>query len=120
MQVLFEGSGEDDDPGLGLLRGSVRRLPPEVTVPHMGWNTVSWRGEKHPLTAGIPDGTRFFFVHSYAADIDGATLGVTEHGRPFASAVAAGGVFATQFHPERSGEAGLQIYENLVKAVASA
>jgi imidazole glycerol-phosphate synthase subunit HisH len=120
MQVLYEGSEEDADAGLGLLRGSVRRLPPLVRVPHMGWNTVAWNGTAHPFVEGIPDGTRFFFVHSYAADVDETTLGVTEHGRRFAAVVASGSLFATQFHPERSGEAGLQIYENLVKAVASA
>jgi imidazole glycerol-phosphate synthase subunit HisH len=118
MQVLFERSEEDPGAGLSLLRGSVRRLPPQVTVPHMGWNTVAWNGTVHPLIAGIPDGTRFFFVHSYAADVNRTTLGVTEHGRPFAAVVASGSLFATQFHPERSGDAGLQIYENLVKAVA--
>jgi glutamine amidotransferase len=120
MQVLFEGSEEDTDAGLGLLRGSVRRLPPgEVTVPHMGWNTVAWNGTAHPFVEGIPDGTRFFFVHSYAADVEETTIGITEHGRPFAAVVASGSLFATQFHPERSGEAGLQIYENVVKSAAA-
>jgi glutamine amidotransferase len=122
MQILFETSDEDDAPGLGLLPGRVRRLEGSrtVKVPHMGWNTVAWTGRRHPLTAGIPDGTHFYFVHSYAPDLGPDAVGATEHGRPFAAAVARGNVFATQFHPEKSGEAGLQLYENLVKEVIAA
>jgi glutamine amidotransferase len=116
MQVLFERSEEDDDPGLGLLPGDVRRLPPSVKVPHMGWNTVEW-DVPHPFVEGIPDGTPFYFVHSFAPDLSEVTVGVAEHGRRFAAAVAHGNLFATQFHPEKSGEAGLQIYENVVKAL---
>jgi glutamine amidotransferase len=118
MQILYEGSEEAADRGLGVLPGVVRRLPDTVRVPHMGWNTVSWTGA-HDLTAGIPDGTFFYFVHSYAAQDDSdVVLGVTDHGRRFAAAAARDNLFATQFHPEKSGDAGLQIYENLVKAVA--
>jgi glutamine amidotransferase len=118
MQILFEGSEEAGEQGLGVLPGVVRRLPDTVRVPHMGWNTVSWVAP-HDLTAGIPDGTFFYFVHSYAAQDDSdVVLGVTDHGRRFAAAAARDNLFATQFHPEKSGEAGLHIYENLVKAVA--
>jgi len=118
MQVLFDGSEEAAEPGLAVLPGRVRRLPGSVKVPHMGWNTVTWSAA-HDLTAGIPDGTYFYFVHSYAPPADGdAVIGVTEHGRAFAAVAARGNVFATQFHPEKSGDAGLQLYENLVKAVA--
>ena len=118
LQVLFERSEETDRPGLGLLTGTVRRLPEDVKVPHMGWNTVRWVAD-HPLVAGMGE-TSFYFVHSYAADPDPVTtVGITEHGRPFAAAVASGSVFATQFHPEKSGEAGLELYERFVKAVAS-
>ena len=119
MQVLFEESEEDPAKGLGLLPGGSRRLPPGVKVPHMGWNTVEWIRE-HPYVRGIPGDTRFYFVHSYAPDvIDGTTLGVAEHGRAFSAAIASENVFATQFHPEKSGEAGLSIYESFVRAVAS-
>jgi len=119
MQLLFEQSEEASDPGLGLLPGVVRRLPGEVKVPHMGWNVVRWTGS-HRLIEGIPSGTRFYFVHSYAPDVSpGLTAGVTEHGRPFSAAVARGSVLGTQFHPEKSGEAGLLIYERLVKEAAA-
>ena len=117
MQVLFEGSDEDPEDGLGVVPGRVHRLPDDVKVPHMGWNTVTW-ARPHPYTEDLPDGTRFYFVHSFAPDPGDDTVGVTEHGRAFAAAVARDNVFATQFHPEKSGEAGLQLYERFVKAVA--
>jgi glutamine amidotransferase len=117
MQVLFEGSDEDPEEGLAVLPGRVHRLPDDVKVPHMGWNTVTWT-RPHPYTEDLPDGTRFYFVHSFAPDPGDDTVGVTEHGRPFAAAVAHENVFATQFHPEKSGEAGLRLYERFVKAVA--
>lgn len=119
MQLLFEASEEDPAPGLALLPGASRRLPAEVKVPHMGWNTVRWT-RRHPLVEGIPSGTRFCFVHSYAPDVSpGLTVGVTEHGRPFSAAVAHGSIFGTQFHPEKSGEAGLLIYERFLKEAAA-
>lgn len=119
MQVLFEGSEEDPAPGLGMFEGVSRRLPPEVKVPHMGWNVVRWT-EPHPYVRDVPSGTRFYFVHSFAPDLRAhTTVGVTEHGRPFAAAVARDNVFATQFHPEKSGEPGLQLYEAFVLEVAS-
>jgi glutamine amidotransferase len=115
MQVLFAGSEEDPHDGRGVLPGGSRRLPAGVKVPHMGWNTVEWSA-RHPFVDGIPDGTRFYFVHSYASDVlPGITVGVTEHGRRFAAVVAKDNVFATQFHPERSGDAGLALYEAFVR-----
>ena len=86
-------------------------------MPHIGWNEVAW-ARAHPYVEGIADGTRFYFVHSYAPDENDDTVGVTEHGRRFAAAAARENVFATQFHPEKSGEAGLAIYANFVKAVS--
>jgi len=117
MQVLFEGSEEDPEVGLGILPGRSRRLPDDVKVPHIGWNDVTWQ-RTHPYVQGIPDGTRFYFVHSYAPDANEDTVGVTEHGRRFAAVASRDNVFATQFHPEKSGEAGLAIYANFVKAVS--
>jgi len=121
MQILFEGSDEDPDEGLAVLSGRVERLPSSVRVPHTGWNTVSWTGRRHAYTAGIPDGTSFYFVHSFAPSVDPeTTVGVTDHGRSFAAAVARDNVFATQFHPEKSGEAGLELYEAFVREVRAA
>ena len=119
MQILFEWSDEDNEPGLGILPGRVRRLPSDVRVPHMGWNTVAWAGRRHPFVADIPDQTSFYFVHSFAPDLGPDAVGATEHGRTFAAVVARGHVFATQFHPEKSGEAGLQLYANIVREVAA-
>ena len=115
LQVLFEGSEEDPDAGVALLPGKIRRLEGEgIKVPHMGWNEVRWVAD-HPLVRGIPDRTRFYFVHSYAPEpAPGTTVGETEHGAVFASVVASGSIFATQFHPEKSGDPGLAIYENFV------
>lgn len=119
MQVLFERSDEDVDEGLGILPGGSGRLPREVKVPHIGWNTVEWVG-RHAYVEGIPDGTRFYFVHSYAPHADeGITVGSTTYGRPFAAVVAKDNVFATQFHPEKSSDAGLAIYEAFVRAVGA-
>jgi glutamine amidotransferase len=118
MQVLFEWSDEDPDPGLGLFPGRSRRLAGEVKVPHMGWNTVEWIAP-HPYVGAIASGTRFYFVHSYAPDVDACTVGSTEHGRPFAAVVARDNLFATQFHPEKSADAGLAIYAAFVKDVTS-
>jgi glutamine amidotransferase len=118
MQILFERSEESPDvAGLGLFPGFVRRLPGGVKVPHVGWNEVRWTAQ-HPLRDGLPDDVRFYFVHSYAADATMSApqslLGSCEHGRTFAAAVSVGSVTAVQFHPERSGEAGLALYEAFV------
>ena len=120
LQVLFESGDEDPDAGLGVLPGRITRLPgaPGLKIPHMGWNTVEWTVD-HALTRAVPSGTRMYFVHSYAAPVDPAlTVGVTEYGEPFSAAVAQGRVFATQFHPEKSGEPGLAIYDAFVQEVA--
>lgn len=117
MQVLFEGSEEDTEPGLGILPGRVTRLAGDVKVPHMGWNTTSFTAP-NPLFAGLPDDTRFYFVHSFAPSPDEHTVATTTYGGTFAAAVARDNVFATQFHPEKSGEAGLQVYERFVRSLA--
>lgn len=119
MQVLFEGSEEDPAPGLGLLPGRSRRLPAGVKVPHMGWNTVEWLSP-HPYVRDVPNGAYLYFVHSFAPDVGGETVGRTEHGRSFAAAVARDNVFATQFHPEKSGEAGLAIYAAFAREARAA
>jgi glutamine amidotransferase len=121
MQVLLESSEEDAEAGLGIVPGRSRRLPSTeaVKVPHMGWNTVVW-SRSHPYVGGIPSGTRFYFVHSFAPDLDDdLTVGATEHGRRFSSVLATETVFATQFHPEKSGDAGLELYERFVKGATT-
>ncbi|SDV51278.1 imidazole glycerol phosphate synthase subunit HisH [Chitinasiproducens palmae] len=123
-QMLFDASDEGDTPGLGLLPGRVVRFDlaeqrqddgSRFKVPQMGWNRVR-QARPHPLWDGIADDAYFYFVHSYyAVPADPAhTVGETDYGRPFTSAVAAGNVFATQFHPEKSAEAGLRLYRNFV------
>jgi glutamine amidotransferase len=117
MQVLFEGSEEDDEPGLGILPGRVRRLAGEVKVPHMGWNTVTVTGA-HPYLDDLPADTRFYFVHSFAPPADERSVATTTYGGEWSAVVASDNVFATQFHPEKSGDAGLHVYERFVGSIA--
>jgi glutamine amidotransferase len=121
MQVLFEGSEEaPGEPGLGLFEGVSRRLGAGgVKVPHMGWNKVGWnRQHEHPYVMDIPF-TWFYFVHSYAPWMPGA-VGSTTYGKLDISAVVArDNVFATQFHPEKSGHWGLKLYDAFVRDVAN-
>lgn len=117
MQVLMEWSEEDGgQPCLGVFRGAVRHLGSTLKVPHMGWNAVHQR-TAHPLWAGIPDLSYFYFVHSYVVrpEDEGIAAGTTDYGDPFASAIARGNIFGTQFHPEKSGGLGLQLYRNFVE-----
>jgi glutamine amidotransferase len=119
MQVLFEYGEEHGvvTKGLGLLPGSVTRLTAQ-RVPHMGWNTVTAPSSSR-LFAGMPADTRFYFVHSYAATpVDGQGLvALTVHGDPFVAAVEHGVVSATQFHPEKSGDAGAALLRNWVETL---
>ncbi len=128
MQMLLEHSEEGPTDGLGLFGGSVRRFTPgamlqadgsRYKVPHMGWNAVrqvAHDGSVHALWRDIPDGAAFYFVHSfYAAPSDPSSIaGQTEYGVTFASAIARGTIFATQFHPEKSAAAGLALYRNFL------
>jgi glutamine amidotransferase len=115
MQILFEHGVEHgvESDGLGILPGSVTRLEAPI-VPHMGWNTVEVP-DGSALFAGV-EGERFYFVHSYAArDVPGALVTTATHGETFAAAVEQGVLAATQFHPEKSGDAGAHLLENWVK-----
>ena len=118
LQLLLEESDEGKEPCLGVLSGRVRRLPSEGKIPHMGWNRVEFRVE-HPVFDGIPNGSYFYFVHSYYADPVDRTIvsGTTTYGVEFCSAVAWDNVVAVQFHPEKSGSVGLNIYRNFVGLV---
>ena len=120
MQVLLthteEGGGHAC---LDVVPGSVKKLPPGLKIPHMGWNQVKQK-LAHPLFTGIPDEANFYFVHSYYVVPDDAPLvaGETEYGIPFCSIIARGKLVATQFHPEKSGEYGLKMYDNFLKLIA--
>jgi glutamine amidotransferase len=123
-QMLFDWSAEGDTAGLGLLPGRVLKFELDgrlqddgsrFKVPQMGWNQVR-QVQPHPLWQGVPDNSYFYFVHSYyVVPTDAAdTSGETNYGSAFTSAVARGNVFATQFHPEKSADAGLRVYRNFV------
>jgi imidazole glycerol-phosphate synthase subunit HisH len=101
---------------LDVIPGAVHKLPAGLKVPQMGWNQVACRAE-HPLLDGIPNGSFFYFVHSFYAEPDDASVVVatTEYGLRFPSILARDNVFATQFHPEKSGARGLQLYRNFVR-----
>jgi len=124
-QLLFDWSEEGDTPGLGLLPGKVVRFQLDgqvqadgsrFKVPQMGWNRVR-QSLSHPLWNGIADNSYFYFVHSYYASPDKPehTLGETTYGTPFSAVVGRDNIFATQFHPEKSAAAGLQLYKNFVQ-----
>ena len=115
LQILMDDTEEGSSPCLGVVSGTTRKLPGGLKVPHMGWNSVSFR-HAHPLLHGIPDGSYFYFVHSYYAEPleDDVATGVTEYGLPFCSILTQGNVMATQFHPEKSGDYGLKMYKNFV------
>jgi imidazole glycerol-phosphate synthase subunit HisH len=125
MQILCYAGVEHGvrTEGCGVWGGTVERLHAPV-LPHMGWNTVVAAPES-ALFAGIPDGTRFYFVHSYALRMAGARplsdadakVTVAEHGEPFAAAVEDGMVSATQFHPEKSGDAGAAVLSNWLETL---
>ena len=128
MQMLLDHSAEGNTPGLGLVPGTVERFALDgqfqgdgsrYKVPHMGWNQVRQcvhSGARHPIWAQVPDHSYFYFVHSYCAHpVDSQhCAGETRYGSPFAAAIARDNLFATQFHPEKSADQGLQLYRNFL------
>ena len=124
MQMLFEQGEEGDTPGLGLLEGGVPRFPAAgndgkmtgLKIPHMGWNEV-WQARPHPLWDGVPDGSRFYFVHSYYPQPAerALTAATCAYGVTFTCAIARDNIFAVQFHPEKSQASGLQLLSNFVQ-----
>ena len=119
LQLLMDRTEEGDKPCLGVVPGKAKLLPPGLKVPHMGWNSVRFINQprkQHPVLAGIPQDSYFYFVHSYyAAPEDPAGIsGTTEYGILFCSVYAKDNLVATQFHPEKSGPAGLQLYKNFI------
>ena len=124
MQMLLDRSEEGPTDGLGLIHGEVvkfdlaGRLQPDGSrykVPQMGWNQV-WQSQPHPLWTGIPDGSYYYFVHSYYARTSDArhSVGEADYGARFTAAIARDNIFATQFHPEKSADHGLALYRNVL------
>lgn len=112
LQILAKSSEEDTTICLGVVPGTVKRYANTLKVPHMGWNRVAIR-KSNPLWEGIPDHSHFYFVNSYYLEApDADVVGSTEYGVTFASAIAHGNFWATQFHPEKSGPLGLRLLQN--------
>lgn len=125
MQALFDRSAENDGVDcLGILKGNVLKFQDDWTdeqgkaikIPHMGWNTLTHIDTAHPLWQGIQDGTHFYFVHSYYCQPtdENIVAGQCEYGTAFCASVIKDNLFATQFHPEKSHTAGLQVLKNFV------
>ncbi len=141
MHWLFEGSDEAPDlPGLGLLSGQCHRLgvrlkpdttyesaiadsavrsvrlqaDSEIKVPHVGWNTLSLQREASILE-GVADQSQVYFTHSYVAPLTSETVAIAEHGEPFSAVVQRANIAGVQFHPEKSGDVGLQILRNFIQ-----
>jgi glutamine amidotransferase len=115
LQLLFARSAEDGASCLGVLPGTVERLKTSEKLPHVGWNTIEVV-RAHRLLSGV-DGEAMYFVHSYVVVPDDRAIiaAQTTHGTPFASAIAMGSLVGVQFHPERSGPAGLRLLENFIE-----
>lgn len=116
MQLLYDFSEEGETACLGLVPGRVRRLrsAPAVRIPHMGWNGLRLRAGSG-LLEGVEQGASAYFVHSYAAPVDAATLASTTHGEEFAAIVRHGHVLGMQFHPERSSALGARLLRNFLR-----
>jgi imidazole glycerol-phosphate synthase subunit HisH len=125
MQMLLDRSHEGPTDGLGLIHGEVLkfelagRLQPDGSrykVPQMGWNQV-WETQPHPIWEGVPDGSYFYFVHSYYARPSDTrhSVGEADYGTRFTAAIARDNIFATQFHPEKSADQGLALYRNFLQ-----
>ena len=122
LQLLVDVGLEDGEwRGLGVIGGTCERLPAGVKVPHIGWNTVDYVRES-PLFAGVPDGSAFYFVHSFhvVPDEPDCIIGTTEYGVRFTSAVQKGRAYAVQFHPEKSSDMGLRVLRNFGTIVEEA
>jgi imidazole glycerol-phosphate synthase subunit HisH len=116
MQWLFIGSTEAPDvPGLGLFEGMCEHFPGQVKSPHVGWNDFEVRGES-TLFRGVPRDAFVYFTHSYRAPVADGVIATTLYGTPFAAAIERDNIFGVQFHPEKSGAAGIQILRNFCEA----
>ncbi len=113
MQLLFESSQESPLAALHIVDGQVKKFQLQLPVPHMGWNNVQVQ-QQHPLFAGVAQ-EDFYFVHSYYAPVTTHTIATTTYGHDFCAAVQHNNFYGTQFHPEKSGNAGLTLLENFLK-----
>ncbi len=117
MQVLFTATEEDGGQKcLNVFSGTVRKFPGGHKIPHIGWNQVK-QNIKHPVFKGVPDNSNFYFVHSYYVDPEDKSLiaGVTDYGVEYCSMMVKNNIIGTQFHPEKSGDAGLKILDNFLR-----
>ena len=125
MQMLLDRSAEGPTDGLGLIHGEVIKFDlagqtqpdgSRYKVPQMGWNEV-WQAQPHALWAGVPDGSFFYFVHSFYVQTSDArhSVGEADYGSRFTAAIARDNIFATQFHPEKSAAHGLALYRNFLR-----
>lgn len=116
MQLLCERSDEDKADCLGVIAGTVRKLPAsvEMPVPNMGWSPIDVR-QPHPVLSGIGNDAWFYFVHSYALPVDSPTVASSAHVDDFAAVIAKDNFVATQFHPERSAQSGAQVLANFLE-----
>ena len=117
LQILFDSSEESKEKGLGVINGSITKIKDinkeNLKIPHMGWNNVKIE-KKHELFSGIKDKQFFYFVHSFVASNTETSITTTHYGEEFVSSLATENIFATQFHPEKSGEIGLKFLENFI------
>ena len=123
MQLLLDKSLEfGEHEGLGLVGGTCRPFPrtSEIKVPHIGWNTLQWRGARSPLFKNVPDQASVYFVHSYYCDLtdQNNVSAITQYGLEYASALQKENIYGVQFHPEKSSKVGLLILSNFVDIVS--
>ena len=122
MQMLFEGSEESPETkGIGLLPGRIELLPDGVKRPQMQWNQLHLHDPVNPIFGGVVEGDWVYFVHSYGASPAGAdVIATVDYGGPVVAAVGRGALWATQFHPEKSGPVGLRLLANFVSVATAA
>lgn len=114
MQLLFEGSEESQEKGLGIIPGHLKQFDrTEVKVPHMGWNTLQMN-QSHPVLDNFCKNSHFYFVHSYYAPVNEFTVASCEYQKPFSAVVSKDNYFGVQFHPEKSGREGALLIQNFM------
>ncbi|MFO7616196.1 MAG: imidazole glycerol phosphate synthase subunit HisH [Bacteroidales bacterium] len=113
MQLMCRRSEEGDTPGFGIFREEVKRFREAPKVPHMGWNSIDF-SPSEPLFQSIDPASHFYFVHSFYAEAGDNTVAICQYGEPFSAALRHNNFYAVQFHPEKSGDVGLQVIRNFI------